>query len=209
MVTSLAIQENSSIEDSQPNLNPQTHRGNNGIIARIAVFFIALFVTFVPIQGADSNKLGSLSEADLFLRLNGYTAMNVDQLENLVKAHHLEVYWAGPMVGAKYTLDTSERDRISVRYLGNSQSINDPAVGYRVISTYKGSDSYQMVLHAGEGDGAVQSTNKNGSLVVYYEEYPNNLYMAFKDKDVQVEVYDGRPGMALSLATGHEMIRPI
>jgi hypothetical protein len=180
-----------------------------GTFSRITVFAVALLATLIPISVGEVDSNFSASQMDRYLMLHGYYAMNEQELLDIVKFQKLDVYWTGPLVGARYVLDSSEIDRITIRYLLSGDSIDDIDSGKRVISTYRISDGYDVVAKASKVEGTSGLSTKAGNRILFYEKYPNNIYLVIKGKDLEIEIYDKEPGRALQLATTDGIVRKV
>ncbi|MBC7464221.1 MAG: hypothetical protein H7227_08175 [Actinobacteria bacterium] len=187
-------------------------QGNSGLVARVtrsyshgsalraAVFIFALLVTLIPLSTEDLQGRTPIRDVDQYLMTHGLYALTLGELKQIVKLKGLEAYWVGPVANAKYVLDASENDRISIRYLPKGHGLEDLGSNYRVVSTYKTNNSFHLFREAAKEPDSISFTNVNGNQILYYKDLPQNVYTAFKGKDVQVELFDSRTGTALELA---------
>lgn len=139
----------------------------------------------------------------------GKVAMSADELRSVVLSKHLNVYWAGPMTGAKYALIANKSGSTFVRYLPNGNGINDTTTSFRVIATYPQKGAFLITQSAGGVTGNVGFTNVDGNAVFYVKSRPTNVYMGLKDKDIQIEIFDPGIDQALGLSLIHNQIEQI
>ena len=152
------------------------------------------------------SQSGKSSDAE---KLSGKVAMSADGLRAVVLAKPLTVYWAGPMPGAKYALIANKGGASFVRYLPNGVGLNDTTSSFRVIATYSQKGAFLITQSAGGVAGNVGFTNVDGNAVFYVKTRPTNVYMGFKNKDIQVEIFDPGIDQALGLSLIQNQIRQI
>jgi hypothetical protein len=184
-------------------------RSRLGTLGRVTVFVIALFATLIPISVGEVHVSDSATHIDRYLMLHGYYAMDAQELLEIVRLKKIEAYWTGPVVGAKYVLDTSEVNRVTIRYLLEGDSVDDIDSGKRVVSTYHVNDGYSVITNAANFKGTTGLSTVNGNRILFYENYPKNIYLGIKGKDVEIEIYDKEPGRALQLAITEGLVRPV
>lgn len=178
-------------------------------IARITIFSIALLATLIPFQVGDFHNEESASHVDQYLKMHGYYAMDVSELKQFVKEKNLVVYWTGPIPHAMYTLDASDSDRISVRYVTGSRGFVNSETYFRVVSTYRVPGSYHIVHKVAQTAMTVTFTRADGNPVLFYKKTPSHVYVAFKSKDIQIEIFDPRPNEAFTSALSVKGVAPI
>lgn len=131
----------------------------------------------------------------------GKTALNEDQLKAVARKIGGTFFWVGSENGATYTFNHNAPGQDFIRYLPNGLGLTDTTQNYRVIATYKVVNAYSILLQAGKQPNSVGLINPDGSLIYYSKSAPTHVYMAFKGKDYQVEIFDPLAGAALKLAT--------
>jgi hypothetical protein len=110
------------------------------------------------------------------------------------------VYWAGPEEqGQTLTLVTGSDGSSYVRYLPPGVKVTDPVPPSLVVATYPLKDGLAAVERAAREPDAVSIALENGGMAVYSKSRLTNVYFAYPDADVQVEVYDPAAGGALEL----------
>lgn len=136
----------------------------------------------------------------LAARISGGVALTEDQLRQVVKEIDQKVYWAGPMRGAKYTINAQNFNSIYVRYLADGKGISDQTPKYRVIATYKEANAYNSTLSAGNQANGLSFTKPDGRVVYYNKQVPTNVYVAFKSDPYQIEIFDPNAKTSLAIA---------
>jgi hypothetical protein len=162
---------------------------------------VTAIITLVVTLGFTS--LGNPNPNDtttLAARISGGVALTEPQLHEVVKAIKQKVYWAGPMSGAKYTINAQNFNSIYVRYLPNGTGISDQTPRYRVIATYKEANAYNSTLSAGNQANGVSFTKNDGRVVYYNKQVPTNVYVAFKTEPYQMEIFDPEAKTSLAIA---------
>lgn len=98
------------------------------------------------------------------------------------------IYWAGKSGDSTYELTRLVNGRIYVRYLpkGVAAGSADP---YLTIGTYPVSGAFAATTAIASQAGSVKVKVKDG-IAFYTTKLPTNVYVAFKDSDFQVEIYD-------------------
>lgn len=141
-----------------------------------------------------------LDTTTLAARISGGVALTEPELRDVVKSIGQTVYWAGSMRGAKYTINAQNVNTIYVRYLPGGEGISDQTPVYRVIATYKQVNAYDATLTAGNQENGVSFVKPNNSVVYYNKQVPTNVYVAYKTKPYQIEVFDPKADQALNIA---------
>lgn len=137
----------------------------------------------------------------------GKVALSDKELISAVAELGADVYWAGPVDGAKYTLSVPTKGQAYVRYLPNGEGINDTAANYVVIATYATPDAFGSTQAAGNQTNGVTFINAQGAAVFYSKETPTNVYVAYPDVDVQIEVFSPIAKTALDIASKQGALR--
>lgn len=108
------------------------------------------------------------------------------------------VYWAGPRLGVEYEVSRPEEGRTFVRYLPKGEDA-ESAQPFLTVGSYRQPDALASIRELGQEPGAILVRVAGGG--AGYAEGPGatSAYLAFPDVETQVEVYDPKPGKALSL----------
>jgi hypothetical protein len=150
-----------------------------------------------------------LDTTTLAARISGGVALTEPELRDVVKSIGQTVYWAGGMRGAKYTINAQNVNTIYVRYLPDGKGISDQTPKYRVIATYKQVNAYDATLTAGNQENGVSFAKPNGSVVYYNKNVPTNVYVAYKAKPYQIEIFDPTAEQSLNIANSASALQVI
>lgn len=143
------------------------------------------------------------------LALRGLAALSESELRDVVIRNRLTVYWAGPQEGAKYSISVPSPSVAVVRYLPNGKGLQDSQPVYRVIGTYVQKDPSQAIRLAGSKAGNLGFTNIDGNDVFYVKGRPTNVYVAIKNKDIQIEIFDPGADQAIAMSLFRGLLRQI
>ena len=141
--------------------------------------------------------------------IQGKVAMSEQQLRDVVNAKHLTVFWAGPVLGAKYSLIAQKPGQAFVRYLPAGRGLTDTGNTFRIIATYSEKGAFSLTRTAGGLTGNVGFTNIDGQAAFYAKARPTNVFMGIRDKDIQLEIFDPGVDQALGLSLLHGQIQQI
>lgn len=176
----------------------------------LSYFLVAIVVGTVTFFTANHFIKGSgVGSIDRVLAMEGGVDLNSQQLRDLVVSEGLIAYWAGPDVGARYTLTVVADREIYVRYLPNGQGLHDARAAYRVIGTYYEKNAFTNVQESALQINSAGFTNQDGDAVFYNKLRPTNLYVGLKSTDIEVEIYDPDVTRALVIASGPGTIQKI
>lgn len=178
---------------------------------RVGVAIVTAIITVALTLGMSSlfapNQLDSTT---LAARISGGVALSEGELKDVVRELGETVYWAGPVRGAKYTINAQNTGAIYVRYLPGGKDISDNSPKFRVVATYKEDNAYQATLAAGNQQNGVSLNRADEAGVIYYNKNsPTNVYVAFKTQPFQIEIFDPEAETSLALANDSEAIRVI
>jgi hypothetical protein len=139
----------------------------------------------------------------------GKVALTEPELIAAVKQLGVDVYWAGPVKDAKYTLAVPADGQAYVRYLPNGQGIEDTKPNYVVIATYTTTDAFTATQAAGNTTNGVTFVNTEGAAVYYNKDTPTNVYVAYPNLNYQIEVFHPIATTALEIASKAGALRVI
>jgi hypothetical protein len=118
------------------------------------------------------------------------------------------VYWAGERKNQTYELTHTANGNIFIRYLPSKADVGAPRPDYLTVGTYPFKRAHQTLERLARREDAVSRKLTRGGIVVARKPKSLNVYLAYPDEDLQVEVYDQHPGRALQLASSGR-IRPV
>jgi len=139
----------------------------------------------------------------------GKVALTEPELIAAVKHLGIDVYWAGPVKDAKYTLAVPADGQAYVRYLPNGQGIEDTKPNFVVIATYTTTDAFTATQAAGNATNGVTFVNTEGAAVYYNKDTPTNVYVAYPNLNYQIEVFHPTAATALEIASKAGALRVI
>jgi hypothetical protein len=131
----------------------------------------------------------------------GKVALTENELIDAVKKLGVDVYWAGPVDGAKYTLSAPAEGQVYLRYLPNGDGLTDTKPNYVVIATYTTADAFTSTQAAGNQSNGVTFINNQGAAVYYNKDVPTNVYVAYPNLNYQIEVFSPIAATALDIAS--------
>jgi len=137
----------------------------------------------------------------------GKVALTESELIDAVKQLGVDVYWAGPVKGAKYTLAVPADGQAYVRYLPNGDGLTDTKPNYVVIATYTTTNAFSATQAAGNQSNGVTFVNTEGAAVFYNKDTPTNVYVAYPNLNYQIEVFDPIAATALDIASKQGALR--
>lgn len=168
-----------------------------------------IFAIFAGLVGSLLINLVQSRSAQEIRILQGEEAISASALEKLVKKKNLEIYWAGPRPKYQYTIDTSNKDAILLRYIKVNSKPSDYVSNSRVIATYKLKNAFNNSIAAASRPENVGFRNPDGSVVFYSKTKNTAVYLAFPKEKVQIEIFDPIGGQALSLAILQDQITKV
>ncbi len=172
-------------------------RTRPGVAIVTAIITMALTLGISSLFGPNQ-----LDTTTLAARISGGVALSESELKNVVAELGEDVYWAGPVRGAKYTINAQNTGAIYVRYLPGGKDISDNSPRFRVVATYKEQNAYEATLAAGNQPNGVSLARSDEKGVIYYnKQSPTNVYVAFKSEPFQIEIFDPEAETALSIAS--------
>ena len=175
----------------------------------ILLVLVALLSSVLTFAITKQFEQGVVDQTSFVAKISGGVALTEPELKDVVQQLKTSVYWAGPLAGAKYTINASTPGQIYVRYLPDGNGVNDLSPKYRVIGTYAEKDAYTSTLAAGNEANGVSFTTPEGIVVHYNKSAQSNVYVAFQGRDFQIEVFDPSPKTALAIASAANSIRVI
>jgi len=172
------------------------------IFSLISVFVLSSSITYGITHKIDS----SAPTATTFLaKISGGVALSESELKSVIFQLKRTVYWTGPRRGAKYTINALTDGQTYIRYLPDGKGVADTAPNYRTVGTYESADAYTATLAAGNEANGVSFTTADGRVIHYNKSASDNVYLAYKGKKYQIEIFDPTAGAALKIANNDEV----
>ena len=175
------------------------------ILLMIGSFLIGSVLTYsVTSSPGNAPKASSSTFTEV---IAGKVALTESELIDAVKKLGVDVYWAGPVNGAKYTLAVPAEGQAYVRYLPNGDGLTDTQPNYVVIATYTTTDAFRATQAAGNQSNGVTFINAEGAAVYYNKDTPTNVYVAYPNLNYQIEVFNPIAKTALDIASKQGALR--
>ncbi len=129
----------------------------------------------------------------------GSRIVTASQLQAEAKSIGYPIYWLGEIDGKQLEFTDRADGRVYVRYIpdGAKAGTQDK---YLTVGTYPMENAYGVVTAISKKDGA-KSPPVKGGIAAVAPAKPDSVFVAFKDQDLQIEVYDPNPSAALEAAT--------
>jgi hypothetical protein len=179
---------------------------NSKTIALILISFVLGSVLTYSLTSS-SNNSPTASTTTFTDVTTGKVALTESELIDAVKQLGVDVYWAGPVKGAKYTLAVPADGQAYVRYLPNGDGLTDTKPNYVVIATYTTTNAFSATQAAGNQSNGVTFVNTEGAAVFYNKDTPTNVYVAYPNLNYQIEVFDPIAATALEIASKQGALR--
>jgi hypothetical protein len=117
------------------------------------------------------------------------------------------IYWAGPKASMQLELKGEAEGSVYLRYLPEGAEAGAAPGRFLTVGTYPVPDPQAALRSIAAGGGSIRPA-PGGALVVVNPKQPTSVYLAYPDSDLQLEVYDPRPGRSLALIRAGA-IRPL
>lgn len=128
--------------------------------------------------------------------------VSVSELEDLAAERNAPIYWLGERDGAEYEVTESSSGRFYVRYLDAGADAGDERAEFLTAGTYAtGNGVAALRLASRNRNGAKLARTDDGAVLLVDPGSPTNAHLAYRDEDVQIEVFSPKPGEALRLAS--------
>jgi hypothetical protein len=172
-------------------------------VAAVAAFLIWYFA--IRDTGNDTSNPTTNTSGQ---RVIGPVEESTNGLASLSKKFDQPIYWAGSQPNAKLEFTRNGLGQMYVRYLPPDIDIGDRNKGYLTIATFPFNNAYNALQSVAKKPGAVVKTAPDNGLVVTNKDSPIHVYLAYPNKDFQIEVYDPDPARALAVATSGD-VQPV
>jgi hypothetical protein len=172
--------------------------------SKTALLMLASFIvgSLITYGITNINSAAPAASASAFTEvIAGKVALTENELIDAVKKLGVDVYWAGPVDGAMYTLSAPAEGQVYLRYLPNGDGLTDTKPNYVVIATYTTADAFTSTQAAGNQSNGVTFINNQGAAVYYNKDVPTNVYVAYPNLNYQIEVFSPIAATALDIAS--------
>jgi hypothetical protein len=109
------------------------------------------------------------------------------------------VYWAGERGGDRLELTEEAGGNVYLRYLPPGTEAGDPRQLFLTVGTYPVADPVAALRRTAAKAGTSLSRGPGGGVVLVNPSSRGSVYLAYPRTELQIEVYDSRPGRALGL----------
>jgi ABC-type glycerol-3-phosphate transport system substrate-binding protein len=133
-------------------------------------------------------------------------AVTAAQLGEFADEAETTIYWAGEQPGTTIELSTSEGGRTYVRYLTGGAEPGDARADFLTVGSYQFADPVAALEALAKEPGGVQRTVPGGGVAYFNRERPQNVYLAYPDQEVEIEVFDPEAGRAKELVTTGQIV---
>ena len=99
------------------------------------------------------------------------------------------IYWAGPKKRYTYELNRNPNGNLIIRYLPPGVRIGAKGQ-YLSVATYPYTNALAGIQQVAKQKGQRTITLSGGGLAVYDPKNPNDVHLAFRGSNYQVEVYN-------------------
>lgn len=133
--------------------------------------------------------------------------ISLAKLKSLSDSVGHPVYWAGPQ--QRVTLESTETSdgRVFLRYLPRGVEVGSDKP-YLTIGTYPVQDAFAVTQAQSRKADAVVVEASRGAVAFYARNRPTNVYVAYPDANVQIEVYDPNPARARNVVVS-DRLKPV
>jgi hypothetical protein len=154
----------------------------------IAVIVLAAVAAGVAAWFLIARDSGSDNTATTPPAGTGAVLMSASGLKALSRASNQPIYWLGQRPGRRLELTRTANGRTFVRYLPANAKVGTD-VPYLTVGTYALKGAYAATLTAARKSASTRIPLAR-AVAFYSASNPSSVYVAFRDSDYQVEVYD-------------------
>ena len=170
--------------------------------AVVAIALAAVFVVWLLVRADDDDSSSApTTRQTATVTEIGPVASTPAALRALAKETEHPVYWIGPRRRRTYELTRTSDGRIYIRYLPPGAEVGNKRAEYTIVGTYPVPDAHGVLKKLAKKVGEKSVSAPDGGFAVYSMDKPTNVYLAYPDSDVQIEVFDPSARRALRLVT--------
>jgi hypothetical protein len=184
---------------------PPWTRPDVRIGAVIAVALAIAFIVWLIVRGGGSSKPAQTTGAPTATTpaVAPKLASEADLRALAVQSGH-PIYWVGPEPGHVYELTRTSTGNIFVRYLTKGAKVGTPT-HYTFVGTYPVSNALRRLKAQARSSHDVTFSAPGGGFAAYAPKLPTNIYVAFPNSSVQIEVFDPSAKRARSLVASGQI----
>jgi hypothetical protein len=135
------------------------------------------------------------------------SSVSARSLRELTAVLRRTVYWAGPKRGVTYEFMETSDHRVYVRYLPAGVHAGSPNP-YLTVASYPVANALSATRVASKQAGATTLPVGSGGVAFYLKRRPTNVYLAYPNAAVQIEVFDPSAAVMHRLVAAGR-IRPV
>jgi hypothetical protein len=188
---------------NQPQVSSWAQKPQLRIGAVIAIALAIAFIVWLLVRGGGGSSSATTATTST-LPAVGPTSVSVTQLGTYSDSAGHPIYWAGPIPNTVYELTQTSSGSIYVRYLPGGVPVGTKAL-HTLVGTYPVNNAYKVLQSLAKKDGEISFPAPGSGVAVYSTSSPTNVYLAYPNSNVQIEVYDPSPTRARSLITSGQI----
>ena len=132
--------------------------------------------------------------------------ITLEELRDAASAEGKPTYWAGTQPGTELELSRPDTERTYVRYLTGGAEAGAKQSEFLTVGTYAFPGAAAALKELSQKPGGIRATAPGGAIVYFNRSRPQNVYLAYRGVDVEIEVYDPNPKRALSLVASGQIV---
>jgi hypothetical protein len=116
------------------------------------------------------------------------------------------IYWAGAQVGFTYELTRTRDGSVYIRYLPVGVSVGERKPDFLTIGTYPQKRALEILRRTAARNRVPTMSVVGGGVALVDSKHPTSVYLAFPNINLQIEVYDPKPGRAEHLVASGQIV---
>jgi hypothetical protein len=166
--------------------------------AVLAIALAAGFVAWLVLRDDDGSPSASSTTV---ASTGGPVAATPGALRSLSAEVGHPLYWIGNEPNTTYELTRTSGGRVFIRYLPPGVPIGVRQARYTIVGTYPVANALGVLRRLSKRHGEKRLLVPRGGLAVYSTSTPTNVYVAYPDSNLQIELFDPSPERARQLVT--------
>lgn len=163
-----------------------------GAGASVVLLLTAFVLAVVGSSGGGGTDTGSLP-------VGSPQIATAADLESAARALGHPLYWAGSRPATELELTEEADGSVFLRYLPAGAKAGDARTSFLTVGTYPVADAQAALRTTAKEAGAPLGRLPDGSVTLQNPSSKGSVYLAAPGSDLEIEVYDPRPGVALRL----------